>query len=95
MRRLAAFALFAVPLALAACQVNVDKQSKRNAEHAADSAGAAIDKAADTAGKAIGKGAKAVEKAADSVDARAKKLDVHVNLGGHDRDEDAKKSRGR
>jgi hypothetical protein len=91
MRRLAILALAAC---VAACQVNVDNQSKRNAEHAADSAGAAIDKAADKAGKAIDKGAKAVEKAADSLDAKARKLDVHVNLKGErDRDDGNKAAR--
>jgi hypothetical protein len=86
MRRFAAFAL-AAPLALAGCQVNVDNASKRNAEHAADSAGAAIDKAAEKAGRAIDKGAKSVEKAADSLDAKAHRLDVHVNLPHGDRDD--------
>jgi len=88
--------LFAAALALAGCRVNVDNESKRNAEHAADSAGAALDTAADKAGKAIGKGAKAVEKAADSLDTKARKLDVHVNLGGgggHDRDDGNKAAR--
>jgi hypothetical protein len=82
---IAAFVLAA--LVLAGCQVNVDNQSRRNADHAADSAGAAIDKAADRAGKAIDKGAKSVEKAADSLDAKARRLDVHVNLPHGDRDD--------
>jgi hypothetical protein len=70
-------------LGLAACQVSVDNRSKRNAENAADSAGAAIGKAAGDAGKAIDKGAAKLENAADSLDARARRIDVHVNLGGH------------
>lgn len=91
---LAALVACAAAAVLAACQVNVDDRSKRNAEHAADSAGAALDKAAEGAGKAIDKGAKSVEKAADSLDAKARRLDVHVNLGrGGDRDESNRAAR--
>ena len=82
-------------LALAGCEVNVDNQSKRNAEHAADSAGKALGKAADDAGKAIDKGAAKLEKAADAVDAKARRLDVHVNLGGGRDDDDSNKAKRR
>jgi hypothetical protein len=70
-------------LGLAGCKVNVDSKSKADVDHAADSAGAAIERAGKGAAKLADKAGKAVEHGADAVqngvDGHVK---VHVGDGG-------------
>lgn len=64
-------------LLVAACQVNVDNQSKANLENAADSLGDTLGNAADDAGNVADAAADKVENAADNL---GNKVDVDVNL---------------
>lgn len=69
-------------LGLAGCKVNVDSKSKADVDHAADSAGAAIERAGKGAAKLADKAGKAVEHGADSVQ-NGVDSHVHVHVGEH------------
>ncbi|HMC91182.1 MAG TPA: hypothetical protein VKI45_01865 [Allosphingosinicella sp.] len=64
-------------LGLAACKVNVDTKSKADLDHAADSAGAALERAGKDAAKLADKAGKSVEHGADAVQ---NGVDSHVNV---------------
>jgi hypothetical protein len=82
MKTLAGAAAVAALLALSACRVTIDNQSKANLDNAADSLGDSLGNAADTVGNAAERAGATIEKGADDIDNR---IDVNVDLHG-DRD---------